>query len=592
MGAGGELPGTAGDPGAPGSPGAGPVGPGDLPEGGESAPNAMPGTATDPNDSSGNPDDPAGSAPDPGVDPDAPVTCSEETLTLGSSPMRRLSHTEYLNTLADLFPGIAPELPVLPVEAPVDSFDNDARALGASDVAVSRWEEIAYRYTSALTLERERLEATLPCAADVDDEGSASACGREFVTSFGEKTHRRPLAGDEEERYRALFDEQLAAIDFEAAVQLTAMAMLQSPWFLYRVEPAAAEAESTVALDSWQVASRLSYFLWQSMPDEALFDAARANHLTDPTEIEAEVRRMLEAPRARVALGDFYRQWLYFDRIALDEHQTRVPELFPDWTTETQAAAGEELLRFAQHSTFDGTGTLSDLLLSRETEVNGALAQLYDVEGPDDSDDWQAVTLPESERAGILTRVGFLAAHAHSRNGSPPLRGNYVMQRLFCMELPPPPPDADTSPPDVEGTALTNRESFEERTAPDTCQACHTVLDSFGFGFEHYDAVGAYRDEDNGQPVDAVVTLTGTDVGGEVNGAIELSERLAQSEQVHQCVVSRWYRYAVGRGVEARDSCALEPLEQRFSNSGGNFVELLVDIATSPEFRHRAVEQE
>jgi hypothetical protein len=191
-----------------------------------------------------------------------------------------------------------------------------------------------------------------------------------------------------------------------------------------------------------------------------------------------------------------------------------------------------------------------------------------------------------------LTRVGFLAAHAHSANGSPPLRGNYVMQRLFCMQLPPPPADADTSPPDGEGSALTNRELFEERTAPGTCQPCHTVLDSFGFGFEHYDAIGGYRDEDNGQPVNAVVSLVGTDISGEVDGAVELSEQLVQSQQVKDYAVSRWYRYALGRGIEGADACALEPLTERFEQSGGSFVELIVDIATSPEFMRRPEGQE
>lgn len=564
----------------------------DAPNGGPEAPGepGSPGASAGPNDTPGpeGPEAPGSNAPGTTPsDPDAPVTCSDDILELGSAPLRRLSSTEYLNTLADLFPGIQPELPVLPVEAPVDSFDNDARALGPSDVSISRWEEIAFRYTSALCDDPELLSAALPCAAEVDDEDSARACGADFVASFGTKTHRRPLSDEETARYRALFDAQLASIDFEGAVQLTAMAMLQSPWFLYRIEASdGGNTDGAVPLDSWQIASRLSYLLWQSLPDRALFDAAAAGELTDPAEIENQVRRMLNEPRARTALGDFYRQWLYFDRIDAEEHGSRVPELFPNWTPETQASAREELLRFAERATFEGAGTLSELLLSRETDVNGPLAEIYGVDAPDEGE-WHTVTLPEGERAGILTRIGFLAAHAHSANGSPPLRGNYVMQRLFCLELPPPPADADTSPPNAEGTPLTNRELFEERTAPDSCQACHTVLDSFGFGFENYDAVGAYRVEDNGQPVDAVVTLVGTDLSGDVDGAIELSERLVESEQVQSCAVSRWYRYAVGRGVEARDACALEPLNQRFQDSEGSFIDLLVAIATSPEFRHR-----
>ena len=531
----------------------------------------------------------AGSGAQGGDGPVAPVVCDDGALHMGSDPLRRLSSTEYLNTLGELFPGVSPELPDLPTEAPVDSFDNDARALGPSDIYASRWEEIAFRFTGEVTASPAALASFLPCAEDASDAASQKSCGSELIADFGEKAYRRPLTNDERTRYQALFDTQLGEIDFEAAVQLTTMALLQSPWFLYRVEPdRAASADGSIALDSWEMASRLSYFLWQRMPDAELLDAARNDRLTDPTEIEAQARRMLGDARARSAVADFHRQWLYFDRILKEEHATRVDDLFPDWTAETQASAYQELLRFTEHSVFDGAGTLSDLFLSRETEIDPNLATIYGVNVSGSG--FSAATLPADERAGLLTRVGFLAAHAHSANGSPPLRGSYVMQRLFCLKVDPPPPNADTTPPDPTGSALTNREQFEERTSPPSCSGCHTMLNSFGFGLEHYDAVGAYRDTDNGQPVDAVVELVDTDVAGEVDGGIELSEALANSQQVADCAVSRWFRYARGRGLEAEDQCTLTRLNERFAASGGNIVDLMVDIVSSPEFRHRAPE--
>jgi hypothetical protein len=528
-----------------------------------------------------------GTDSDPDDPPHEPVNCTDQGLHIGSDPLRRLSSTEYLNTLSDLFPSLSPELPDLPTEAPVDSFDNDARALGPSDVSASRWEEIAFRYTSEATATPAALATFLPCAAEVSDEDSERACGAELIRDFGEKTHRRPLASEEVERYQALFDEQLTEIDFEAAVQLTAMAMLQSPWFLYRVEPDRTPgSDGTLPLDSWEIAARLAYFLWQRMPDEELFAAARDGELDDAASIETTARRMLADPRARVAVADFHRQWLYFDRILKEEHATRVGDLFPEWTEDTQDAAYEELLRFTEHTVFEGEGTLAGLFLSRDTEVNAGLADIYGVEASGSG--WSSVTLPADERAGLLTRVGFLAAHAHSANGSPPLRGSYVMQRLFCLKVDPPPPNADTTPPDPTGTALTNREQFEERTSPPDCAGCHAMLNSFGFGLEHYDAIGAYRATDNGQPVNAVVELIDTDVNGEVDGGIELSEALASSQQVAECAVSRWFRYARGRGLESQDQCTLQHLNERFAASGGNLVDLMVDIVTSPEFRHRA----
>jgi hypothetical protein len=224
--------------------------------------------------------------------------------------------------------------------------------------------------------------------------------------------------------------------------------------------------------------------------------------------------------------------------------------------------------------------------------VNGPLAAVYGVDGPNDADTWQAVTLPEGERAGFVTKVGFLAAHSHGANGSPPLRGSYVMQRLFCLPVDPPPPGTDTTPPDPTGSALTNREQFEERTSPGDCRGCHAMLNPFGFALEHYDAIGAYRDTDNGQPVNAVVELVDTDVTGQVNGGIELSEKLAVSQQVSDCAVSRWFRYARGRGVESSDACAMQRMKAAFASSGGNIVDLMVSLATSEEFRRRPAGEE
>jgi hypothetical protein len=200
------------------------------------------------------------------------------------------------------------------------------------------------------------------------------------------------------------------------------------------------------------------------------------------------------------------------------------------------------------------------------------------------------VSLPEAERAGLLTRVGFLAAHAHSRNGSPPLRGNYVMQRIFCQTVDPPPPNTDTSLPAEPDDTLTNREIFENKTSPPACAGCHAMLNGFGYPFEHYDAIGAYRDSDNGKPVNATATLEGTDLGGDVDGAIDLSTRISGSPQVAACAVSRWVRYARGRGIEVDDQCALLDLNEKFAASGGNLIELMVAIATSTEFRNRPSE--
>jgi hypothetical protein len=533
-----------------------------------------------------------GAAPEP-YDPNKAVSCPADTITLGSAPMRRLSNVEYLRTMRDLFPSaVSPSLPALSADAEASGFENDARSLGVSDVAVDRWEEVAYLYTRDATASTGALAAFLPCAVSATSDESQRSCGASLVRDFGQRSQRRPLHTEEVDRYVSFFERQRKEIDFPAAVQLTAMAMLQSPTMLYRLELSPESgAGARVPLSSWEIASRLSYFLWETLPDEALFRAAKNGELSSPAQLEAQARRMLSLPKARDAVKNFYRQWLDFDRILDDEHQARVPELYPTWNAGLQRAIHAEQVRFVEMLFFEGDASFRSLLTSRETLVNASLAKLYGVPGPASEESWVSATLPEKERSGFLTRAGFLAAHAHSGNGSPPLRGVFVMERMLCETRPNPPPQANLTPPRNEAgaPARTNRALFEERTKPRDCIGCHVRIDGFGMGFEHYDAIGRYRDLDSQLPVDATGALiaTGADTDGPYDGALELSERLADSERAQRCVTRQWLRYATGRAPESADSCMIERLQERFEKNGGDMRELLVDIVKSPEFSLR-----
>ena len=533
--------------------------------------------------------------------PAAPIgssLCADEVV-LGSAPMRRLSNVEYLRTMSILFEGSTPALPSLPDDAEVIGFENDARSLGPTDVGVARWEEIAFRYTTEATRDEAAVRAFTGCAAFASD-AEARACATSFITRFGLLTHRRPLEAEEQTRFETFFESQRVAIDFAAAVQLTAMAMLQAPPFLYRLEIESDATESTtagpaIALTQYELASRLSFLLWGTMPDEALFATAQAGGLDDADALEAEARRMLDDPRARDLVADFHRQWLDFDRILDPEHGSRAHDEEGLFAPDAQQSAHEELRRFVGAEIFDGEGTLASLFTSRRAFVNSTLAGLYGVEGPSSPTEWREVTLPEDERAGLLTRIGPLASHAHPGNSSPPLRGVYLMERVMCEQRPSPPPDADLSPPvAMPGSGpQTNRDLFEQRTSPSTCQGCHVRIDGLGFVFENYDERGVFRDIDNTLPVDATGLITGTgDVDGEVDGAIELSERLAESGHVQRCATQRWFRFANGRAPEDADACHVSSLERRFVRSGGDIRELLVSMVTRPEFRLRPMVSE
>lgn len=508
------------------------------------------------------------------------VCQNPNAITLGSSPVRRLTNSEYDNTVRDLLGGSIPQLPEQPSDAVLEgSFENDAQSLGPSDVRIARYQDAAMSLGEHAVNDSSARARVLPCAtADAD-------CGWQFVESFGKRAFRRPLSEDELNRWFNFFESQRTSIDFDAAVQLTVAAMLQTPQFLYRLESEGNAANAAqLELSQHELASRLSYLLWETMPDDALLAAADAGELATAAQLEEQARRLLGDARARDAVRNFHRQWLYLDRV-LDED--KVSELFPMWGSQARASAKEETLRFIENTFFNG-GTVEDLFKSNVAYVDNVMSELYDIPAPSES--WAQVELDPTERAGLLSRVAFLAGFAHEANGSPPLRGVFVMERLLCEPRPSPPANADTSTPmpNPDQGPMTNRELFEERVAPSACQGCHVRIDGFGFGFENYDAAGMFRSEENGLPVDASGFANGIGNDDEYEGAVELQNLLGESEVVRDCIAKQWFTYANGRPTEPADTCQLEAIQAEFEENGGDLVELLVSIVTRPEFRLRS----
>jgi hypothetical protein len=241
---------------------------------------------------------------------------------------------------------------------------------------------------------------------------------------------------------------------------------------------------------------------------------------------------------------------------------------------------------------WQGPGTIAAFFTSTDAQVNGDLATIYGVPPSPTATatDWRDVTLDPTQRAGFLTRANFLASRAHQLEGSPPLRSVFIRDRLLCLPPLVPPADADLSEPKpTTGNAQTNRQLFEARIAPATCKGCHTVINPMGYGLESYDAVGAYRTTDNGLPVDATGTISGTgDVDGPFTGGVELSAKLAKSKKVAACVAQSWFQYAVGRAPVTADDCRVAKLNLALADAGGDVRELLIALVKSPEFVFRA----
>ncbi len=519
---------------------------------------------------------------------EAPGGCDDPTddplqLDVPASPVRRLTPTQLQNTYADLFPGVSVEgLVAVQADPVVHGFDNNAETQAATALQVGQLHDAAFAVAEAAMAD----PVWLGC--DLSD----TPCVHGFLDDFGSRAFRRPLHADELDTYVGFYDELLAEDgDPAAALQLTLQAFLESPSLLYLVEFGASDLTAPgerVALTDYEVASRLSYFLWNTLPDDTLFAAAAAGELATPQGVEAQAWRMLEDDRATQAVANFHRLWL-----ELEEVDHIAPDLatYPQWDpTSYPSLLRAELDDLVLHSAFGPDPTLSTLLLSPRTTVGDAgLAQIYGFV-PDGSGVSQ---LPTSERAGVLTRMGWLGATSHAVFGSPIQRGVFVLERLMCIPPPAPPADVDTDIPDDDelGPIVTNRDRYEQHSTDPACFGCHESIDGIGFGFEHYDAIGAYRDLDNGAPVDATGGFVDGDLSGvPYDGALEMSQLLASSETVHRCAVTQWYRYALGRSEQLGDQPTLDDLTAAYWGTGGELPQLLVDLALTDSFRTRRAE--
>jgi hypothetical protein len=362
--------------------------------------------------------------------------------------------------------------------------------------------------------------------------------------------------------------------------------LLQSPQFLYLLEPAdpALAPGSVAPLDVWQVASRLSYFLLGSLPDDALFAVAEAGSLTTAEQVAAEARRLLTLERARERIGLFFTEWLYLRNV---DRMEKDATMYPNYDLSLGPLLRQQVELFAESVVLDQGGTAVDLLTAPYTFMTPELAPIYGVAAPT-SAGFTRVDLDPSRRAGLLTHAGLLASLAKADQTDPVHRGKFVRERLLCEALAPPPPNANITPPAIDPNATT-RERFAQHEADPGCAGCHLYMDPIGLGFEHYDALGQWRDTEAGLAIDASGEILGSDVAGTFDGALELANKLTQSRQVMDCLAKTWFRFALGRSVAEGDAAGLAALGDRFASAGFNMAELMVQVTQSRAFLNQLV---
>lgn len=507
-----------------------------------------------------------------------PASCT--TPTAAPAPTARLTDLEYKNTLHDLFPSLSMPDAALPADIVVEGFDNNTKAQTPSASLIEQYQVSAKAVGAAVSA---NLSAVLPCQASTSAQ--QDSCGAQFIDAFVSRAYRRPITSDERASYQAFFTAAKSAYDFPTAVSMVVQAALQSPSFLYRVELGGKAAGGLAPLSGYEMASRLSYFFWDTMPDQPLLDAAASGMLDTPSGVEAQARRLLGDPRAHAAVANLFHQWLRFDKM---DRMEKSAELFPDWNDQVADSLRSSASKFVDHVFWDLDGSLDALLTDTGAYVDAKIAPLYGVTAA--KADMQLMQTDKAQRSGILTQAGLMAAFAHETTDSPVLRGVFVMDRLLCTAPPPPPPGVTGSitETDTQSAPMTTRDRFAMTHEQGDCASCHHTIDGFGFGFSHYDAVGKWRESENGLAVNAKGWIANTrDADGDFDGAVELGKRLAQSAQVSDCVASQWFRYSLGLGAAEVPSCALAPVAKAFADRGGDMRELMIATVTSDAFRNR-----
>lgn len=503
----------------------------------------------------------------------------------GPSPVRRLTHFEFDNTLRDLLGDDTRPSSAFPPDERLSIFTNDANAQTVTRLLAEGYLNAAEGAGArALANLSPGPGSLLSCPIETVDD----ACVDAFIDDFGARAFRRPLDGDDHADLRAAFEAGRAEGDARSGIASVIEVALQSPEYLYRVElgPSPVSAPVAIAAGPWELAARLSYLFWGTMPDAALFVAAQSGELSTAGGVGAQAERLLADPRTRVTFASFYQQFLELDQ--LDDLE-KDASIYATFEPAIRTAFRGETLTFIDSVLWNGDARLSTLLTAPYTFVNGKLAAFYGLP-PVDGTTFRRVDVDPARRGGLLTQGAFLATRAKFNQTSPVHRGKFVRERLFCTSPAPPPPDLMIRPPELD-LNLTTRERFAQHSADPYCAGCHHLMDPIGLGFEHFDGAGVWRDTESGQPVDGSGELTGTDVDGTFDGVRELERRLAGSAEVERCTTNQWFRFAHGRADAPDDACSLEQLGRDFHASGGDLRKLLVAITRTDAFRYRTVEQ-
>ena len=512
-----------------------------------------------------------GPAPAAGIDP-------------GRVAIHRLNNTEYDNTVRDLL-GTAKQPTAMFLAEEGLNFDNTATALGMTSSQYEGYLEAASDLIDeSLTTDAERARF-MTCTPTV----SADPCARTIIQTFGMQIYRRPLESAEVDRAMKVYDADIARMKpGTEAVGQALRAMLSAANFLYRIEyDSTPSSTAPHALSGYELASRLSYLNWSSMPDAALFDAAKSGKLLEPTTLEASVDRLLTDPKANAFVESFAGQWLGIRKLLT---HSVTAQIFPTYTAAlSDAMIAEGNLWFQEFLNKDRP--ISDWFTADFNYVNDTLAAHYGFAAPG-SAQLVRVEVTTDQRKGFLGLASFLTQTSFPSRTSPTLRGAWLLGNLLCDAPPPPPPDVpklDETPDPMDmnnpSGAVNVRVRLEKHRQDPTCNACHKLMDPLGLGLERYDGIGAYRETyPNGDVIDPQGVLPD---GTAFAGPEQLGATLGKDPRFSACVETKLFTYALGREVEDLDAATLQSVQTKWAARGLTFKNLIKEVVLTDAFRFR-----
>lgn len=491
----------------------------------------------------------------------------------GRVGLRRLTRSEYDRTVRDLFGVTSAPAASFPPDSSTGGFDNNAKSLTISPQLAS------------LLLDAAEVVAAEAMANDAGeiigcDPAVVPSCTRDTLRALARRVYRRPPTEAELDHLEAqVAFAEAEGDDFPGQVEHALTAMLVAPQFLYLSVPSNSmgrlQEGERVPLDDHALASRLSYFVWGSTPDDALLDRADEGSLRDPDVLRGELDRMLADPRSEALYESFVVQWLQLGKLAAANPD---PDAFPQYGDALRDEMLEETRLFFEDLR-QRDGSVLELLTSNRTFANDELAAIYGVEGVSGSQLVPIETDP-SQRAGILTMPAVLTMTSDPLQPNIVRRGVWLAESLLCVTPPPPPEGIPPAPAPSPGES--ERERLERHREDPSCASCHDLIDPLGFGFEPYDALGRWRETVEGQPVDDLGTLPD---GTTFEGAVELAQVLAAGEGYPTCVTQKLMTYALGRVTTAEEQCMLTEIGLENVAADASISDLVWAVVQSDAFQ-------